>query len=115
MGLDAAVKAGYNPFSAVEVMQILQAKGGNQNVDWFASHPLTSTRIAELKGTILGSGYTNTGEVGAERYQVIMGRTVATKSGILGLPSWLMPVLIAIPWIVVVAVGLAMFKKVKKL
>jgi len=113
LGLDAAVKSGYNPFGAVEVMQILQAKGGNQNVDWFASHPLTSTRVAELKGTILGSGYTNTGEVGAERYQVIMSRTVADKPSIFGLPSWVMPVVIAIPWTVVVAVGLAMFKRKK--
>lgn len=114
LGLAAAVKSGYNPFGAIEVMQILQAKGGKQDVNWFASHPMTSTRIAELRGTILGSGYTNTGEVGAERYQAIMGRTVAEKSGILGLPSWVIPVIIAIPWTVIVAVGLAMFKGKKK-
>lgn len=114
LGLNAAVKSGYNPFGAVEVMQILQAKGGKQDVDWFASHPLTATRIAELKGTILGSGYTNTGEVGAERYQAIMGREVADKPGFMGLPSWVMPVFIAIPWTVIVAVGLAVFKNKKK-
>lgn len=53
-GLKYMYKAGYNPLGMVGVMKVLQGMSGYENklTEFFQTHPMTSTRLAEVEDEI---------------------------------------------------------------
>ncbi|HUW19251.1 MAG TPA: M48 family metallopeptidase [Sedimentisphaerales bacterium] len=47
-GLDYMVRAGYNPYGAVETMHILERQHGTSPIEFFATHPSPQNRIGYL-------------------------------------------------------------------
>lgn len=58
-GLEAMVRAGYDPNAAPVMLQRLKQQGGEQNRlvnGWFGSHPLTENRVERVKEMIAEMG-----------------------------------------------------------
>jgi len=73
-GLKAMTRAGYDPQSAVTMLERLKSKGEGSNKlvnGWFGSHPITENRIARVQGMIgdvqNGRGPRNTSPKDLER------------------------------------------------
>jgi len=68
-GLDYMVWAGYNPYAAVEIMQILQSQPADRIPEFFATHPSPENRIDYLRQKIQAKYYGLTGlKIGKEEY-----------------------------------------------
>jgi len=51
-GLNYVVRAGYNPYGMVEVMQMLQAENKDHPVEFFSTHPIPENRILYMTARI---------------------------------------------------------------
>ena len=59
LGVKYMIDAGYNPYEFIEVMHILDAASGGQQVPEFSStHPSGPHRIQEIEAAIKANGYT---------------------------------------------------------
>lgn len=61
IGMDYAVKAGYNPYGMVETMEILEKSSGGKSIEFLSTHPNPKNRIGLLDEHIAEKHYTNTG------------------------------------------------------
>ena len=68
-GLDYMVKAGYNPYGQVEVMQMLEEENAVRPVEFLSSHPAPQNRIAYMRQKIQANYYNLEGlKIGREDY-----------------------------------------------
>lgn len=68
-GLDYLVKAGYNPYAMVEVMQLLQRLTQTRTIEFFSTHPSPENREQLIKNKIMEKNYPMSGFDGAADYK----------------------------------------------
>lgn len=81
-GLDYMVRAGYNPYGAVEIMQMLEKEDKIRPSEFLSSHPSPENRLNYLNARIQTRYYGLTGlKIGKEDYQSnVLQHLIAVKA-----------------------------------
>lgn len=92
-GLDAIVRAGYDPQASIGVLEKIQrlAPESKGIAVYFQSHPNASKRIGEVRGAINAKYPGVSGFDGADRYDGIVrggGSLSSWDTDVLGIPTW---------------------------
>jgi predicted Zn-dependent protease len=71
-GLDYMVKAGYDPYAMVEVMEILEETSKSRPIEFLSTHPSPANRKEVIKRVIAEKGYAKAGFTGEDGYNKIV-------------------------------------------